>query len=274
MRAEIKDKIVKKFVKNYGQDFYNLINLNLTPRIPQKKNGKITRPCNAFFQFRPLVSKYAEEKKLSIKDDNMLIILSSDQGYLAKVASEIWKHLPQEKKCIFSELHQQAKNYTQTTYPDYKYKPNRPKSIFKAGCQKKKIKKARAVRNVNTIIEEVSNNPPSEVSIDNFDQQLNVDLTTFQPSPPYMTQDVSDYIPQVIQNHYEWDSNTSPPLLFSSYPSPVSLDSEIINDSGVINDSEGFPFSVANNISFINNTLYSVPDDLIFPMVNFSLDDY
>src|SRR4051812_31603277 len=123
MRSEIKDWIVKEFAQMYGQDFYNLINLNLSPKKPQIKNGKIPRPSNSFIQFRTIVLKYALENNLSIKDDDTLVILSSDQGYLAKVASILWKRLPKEQKFIFKRLYQLSKEYVERTYPDYKYRP-------------------------------------------------------------------------------------------------------------------------------------------------------
>lgn len=266
--------IVRKFVQKYELDFYNLINSNLTPKLPPIKNGKISRPCNAFFQFRPLVFYYASEKKLSIKDEDTLITLSSDQGYLGKVASELWKELPPEKKNIFIRLYKQAKEYVARTYPDYRYRPNRPKSSFKADYQKKKLKKVRSVRdnvnNTNIIEVAINTNPPT--SIDNLDQQMNVDLSAFQPSIFSLQDDVnnSDYFPQVIQNQFDWDSISSPPF---AYPTPsLSPASPVVNDSDIINDPEGFPFAVANNISYINNTLY--PDDLIFPMNNLSFDNF
>lgn len=273
MRTE---KIVEKFVQKYEQDFYNLINSNLSPKLPPMKNGKIPRPCNAFFQFRPLVSSYALEKKLSIKDEDTLIILSSAQGYLGKVASKLWKKLPSDKKVIFTKLFEQAKEYVTTTYPDYRYRPNRPKSIFKADPQKKKLKKVRSARgnanNNNRNIVEVDNNTNPPTSIDNLDLQMNVDLSTFQPTIFSLQDDVSDYIPQVIQYQYDWDSVSSPPL---AYPTPsLSPASTVVNDSDIINDPEGFPFAVANNISYINNTLYPVSDDLIFPMNNLSFDSF
>lgn len=254
MRAEIKDKIVIKFAQKFGPDFYSSINVDLAFKKSQLKDGKITRPCNAFFQFRLFVSEYAYKKKFSIKDEDTLIILSSDQSYLAKVASLLWKRLPSEKKDIFESLYVQAKEYVAETFPHYRYKPNRSKSIWKADAQKKKPRARAAARgNANTNIAEVANitNNSPPMSIDNLNQQMNVGLT-FQPSMFSIQNNMVDYFPQVIQNQFD-------SFFISDYPtSPVS-------------DPEGFPISP---ISYINNTLYAVPDNLAFHMADFSFDNF
>ncbi|GES75638.1 hypothetical protein GLOIN_2v1486279 [Rhizophagus clarus] len=139
-------------------------------------------------------------------------------------------------------------------HPDYKYKPNRPKSTFKApNYAKKKSKKANG--NVNTNITSNTNNPSHNPD------QMNVDLAIFQPFPPtYLIQnDIAD--PQLMQNQYGC------PLLISAYPTPSdSPISSVVNDYDLINNSEGFPF---DNIPY---TLY--PDDLSYSMANLFFDGF
>ncbi|RIA87001.1 hypothetical protein C1645_807522 [Glomus cerebriforme] len=257
MCSKIDKKIVKQFVEKYGEDFYNYINnSNLEPKFSQKKEGgRITRPSNSYFQFKPVVSKYASDKNLSLIYKGELIILSSNQGYLAKVAAELWKELPEVQKNKFRRLYELAKDRLQREHPDYKYSPNRSKAKFKANCQKKKPKKAD--RNINVINNTFTHD-------NNINQQMNVEVP-FQPvmfpvSSPDFQNCVNDYFPPLDynQNQLVWNSNS--PILPSSSSSPLS------------DASREFPFTVTvSNIPL--DTFYPVSNDLTDNDILFSVPD-
>ncbi|RIA85613.1 hypothetical protein C1645_663839, partial [Glomus cerebriforme] len=90
-------------------------------------DGKIPRPPNSFFLFRPVVRDYASHKKMSYNYEGERIILTSNQNYLGKVASVLWNRLSKPHKDKFKELSEEIKKKHLLENPGYRYSPKKPK---------------------------------------------------------------------------------------------------------------------------------------------------
>jgi hypothetical protein len=203
--------IVEGFVKMYREDFYVLIySDDISAKFSSKrKDGKIPRPSNAFFQFKAYVLQYAIDNKLELDHNGGVIILSSSQAYLSKVASALWHPLDKGLKEKFKSFAEQAKKLLEIEYPGYKYKPTRHRAAFKAADKKKTRSKNKRERI-----------PPQ---ID-FDFNIQAQDTVLNYSPEY---------PNDVNNQYQLQP------FFDCSPSTEYISSPSISNASV---DDTFPF--------------------------------